>query len=416
LKGSELTIVIYCICLNLELTCSILNYELILDGTIGVNRKIPYSSFGRETSISLNGYPTTMIKQDSQVYLTHPSHSRIQLKHALCHSFSRSSIHPSPIQHPKCVRFKRNLIQFPLKKLYSSIQTTTKALRSILRFNHYACRYKTSNLKLGMPKTKHRLGALDSGATHIYLPDDFVGTDHQATSNGMVVACANDATMQAKSTDKLDLPRLPPPARECHKFSEITMPLVSVGKLCDNDLYVTFSGTNVVVTDKKPTTKGNIVMEGQRKSPDGLYFVPLTTDDMLSTTHSPPRVCNVSIVSTPRMIKSPVSQPRVIKSTPDCKVTAVTPSNVCNVSPVISSGIAASVYEVQTVSALINFYHMTLCSPNINEWIKFINKNWFRSFPGLTATRVRKHYTKKEQTTLGNQKWLAKISEQQPQF
>jgi hypothetical protein len=43
----------------------------------GYNPKIPYSSFGRETSISLNGYPTTMIKQDSRVYLTHPSHSQI---------------------------------------------------------------------------------------------------------------------------------------------------------------------------------------------------------------------------------------------------------------------------------------------------------------------------------------------------
>jgi hypothetical protein len=195
------------------------------------------------------------------------------------------------------------------------------------------------------------------------------------------------------------------------------MPLVSVGKLCDNDLYVTFSSTNVVVTDKKPITNGNIVMEGQRKSRNGLYFVPLTTDDKPSMTHSPPRVCNVSIVSTPKVIKSPpVPQPRAIKSTPDCKVTSVTPSNICNVSPVISSGIAISAYEVQTVSALINFYHMTLCSPNIYEWIECINKNWFRSFPGLTATRVRKHCTKKEQTTLGNQKWLAKISVQQPQF
>jgi hypothetical protein len=36
--------------------------------------------FGRATSISLNGYPTTMIKQDSRVphvYLTPSSHSRI---------------------------------------------------------------------------------------------------------------------------------------------------------------------------------------------------------------------------------------------------------------------------------------------------------------------------------------------------
>jgi hypothetical protein len=48
------------------------------------SRKILYSSFGRATSISFNGYPTTMIKQDSQVphphYSTHPSHSRIRLK------------------------------------------------------------------------------------------------------------------------------------------------------------------------------------------------------------------------------------------------------------------------------------------------------------------------------------------------
>jgi hypothetical protein len=53
-----------------------------LDGTkqLPGYRKIPYSSFGRETSISINGYPTTMIKQDSRVYLTHPSHSRIRLK------------------------------------------------------------------------------------------------------------------------------------------------------------------------------------------------------------------------------------------------------------------------------------------------------------------------------------------------
>jgi hypothetical protein len=51
---------------------------------------------------------------------------------------------------------------------------------------------------------------------------------------------------------------------------------------------------------------------------------------------------------------------------------------------------------------------MTLCLPNTNEWIECINKNWFRSFPGFTATRVRKHCTKKEETTLGNQKMVSK--------
>ncbi|MGK3736838.1 MAG: hypothetical protein ACI90V_003681 [Bacillariaceae sp.] len=37
---------------------------------------------------------------------------------------------------------------------------------------------------------------------------------------------------------------------------------------------------------------------------------------------------------------------------------------------------AASAYEVQTVAALINFFHMSLGSPSIPEWINSINKNW----------------------------------------
>jgi hypothetical protein len=35
---------------------------------------------------------------------------------------------------------------------------------------------------------------------------------------------------------------------------------------------------------------------------------------------------------------------------------------------------AASAYEVQTVAALINFFHMSLGSPSIPEWINSINR------------------------------------------
>lgn len=377
----------------------------------------------------------------------------------LCHSPSRPNPNPSPVlqpKQPKQVRFRSNLIQFPLKQLYAVITTATKSLRSILKVYPHNCALKSTMTKI--PTAKHQRGALDSGATATYLPDDFMGTDHQVVTNGMIVACANDATMQATSTDKLDLPLLPAPARECHKFREITVPLVSVGKLCDNDLYVTFSSTDVVVTNEKPVITGNIVMTGQRISPNGLYYVPLATDvddDKVSTNQvcnvfnvqsvSPPRVleqkCNASpitpiviAVPPPRVVEQqyndPVFTPTVIKSLvctvssiPLPKCPAITPTPrmiippICTVpsvapkvieSTITTSGYAASAYEVQTVSALINFYHMSLCSPNINEWIECINKNWFRSFPGLTAARVRKHCTKKQQTTLGNQKMISK--------
>jgi hypothetical protein len=233
----------------------------------------------------------------------------------LWHSPSRPNPNPSSALQPKQVRFRSNLIQFPLKQLYAVITTATKNFRSILKVYPHNCALKSTMTKIPTSSSKHHRGALDSGATATYLPDDFMDTDHQVVTNGMIVACANDATMQATSIDKLDLPLLPAPARECHKFREIIVPLVSVGKLCDNDLYVTFSSTDAVVTNEKPVITGNIVMIGQRISPNGLYYVPLSTDvddDKVSTN----QVCNVFNVQS-------VSPPRVLEQ--KCNTSPITP-------------------------------------------------------------------------------------------
>ena len=210
-------------------------------------------------------------------------------------------------------------------------------------------------------------GAIDSGATDHFLPTAYRGDNHQVTSNGMKVKCANNSIMTATSTDVLSLEKLPPLARGCHKFDDVTTPLVSVGKLCDNDLFVLFSRNKVTVTDSQPTLVGQTVMEGQRQN--GLYSVPIHDTD----THTLPRVnCTNPIGDTAGMAT------------------------------------AASAYEVQTVAALVNFFHMSLGSPSILEWINCINKNWFKSWPGLSADRVRSYCNKKEQTTLGNQKMIKK--------
>jgi hypothetical protein len=92
-------------------------------------------------------------------------------------------------------------------------------------------------------------GAIDSGATDHFLPTSYRGDNHQDTSNGMQVKCANDSIMTATSTDVLSLSQLPPLARGCHKFDDVTTPLISVGKLCDNNLFVLFSQNDVTITD-----------------------------------------------------------------------------------------------------------------------------------------------------------------------
>jgi hypothetical protein len=73
-----------------------------------------------------------------------------------------------------------------------------------------------------------------------------------------------------------------------------------------------------------------------------------------------------------------------------------------------SLAMTAKSYEVKTVDALINYYHMTLGSPTINEWINCINKFWIKPWYGLTADRVRKYCTKKEQTAFGNHRMISK--------
>ena len=216
----------------------------------------------------------------------------------------------------------------------------------------------------------HSSGALDSGATDHFLPTAYRGDDHRPTSNGMQVKCANDAIMTASATDSLSLSNLPIQARGCHKFDDVSTPLISVGKLCDNDLFVLFTRDKVLVTDRS----GETVMEGHRT--DGLYHVPIHDGVAETTKYALPRVpCN---------------------------------SNPVPIGGTAGMATAASAYEVQTVAALINFFHMSLGSPSIPEWINCINKNWFKSWPGLNADRVRKHCDKKEQTTLGNQKMIKK--------
>ena len=77
--------------------------------------------------------------------------------------------------------------------------------------------------------------------------------------------------MRAVATDKLGLKVLPDRARACRKFSDITLPLVSVPQLCDSNMYVLFTKTSVTGTN----ATGDTVLEGHRDPSRNLYMVPL---------------------------------------------------------------------------------------------------------------------------------------------
>ena len=100
-----------------------------------------------------------------------------------------------------------------------------------------------------MPSTGPSKAALDSGATDHFLPTSYQGPAHRPVDNGIVVNCANDTTMISHATDTLAIDTLPARAQGCHKFHEITIPLLSVKKFCAADLSVLFKGDQVTVYD-----------------------------------------------------------------------------------------------------------------------------------------------------------------------
>ena len=98
-------------------------------------------------------------------------------------------------------------------------------------------------------------GALDSGTTDHSVPTHYHGTNHQDTTNGVTVGCADGSTMQATATDCLDLSNLPREARTCHKFNKVHLPLVSVPKLCAHGCTVHFGPATMHVTKNEQVIK-----------------------------------------------------------------------------------------------------------------------------------------------------------------
>ena len=50
-----------------------------------------------------------------------------------------------------------------------------------------------------------------------------------------------------------------------------------------------------------------------------------------------------------------------------------------------------SIFECDTTSQLIKFYHATMVHPVISTWCKAIDSGYFRGWPGLTSNKVPCH-------------------------
>ena len=116
-------------------------------------------------------------------------------------------------------------------------------------------------------------GAVDSGATGHFLPMTYQCINHKTTVPGeeILVQCANDTTMASAATNRPNLQNLPVAAAECHKFKNMSTPLLSVKTFCENNLDVLFKQYTVTVTN----ADGKTVLKGTLYPATDLYMVPL---------------------------------------------------------------------------------------------------------------------------------------------
>ena len=234
------------------------------------------------------------------------------------------------------------------------------------------------------------MAAVDSAASGNYFPATYRGEAHDSETTSIPVGTANDEVMRSVATDRFPLAGVPAGARRCYKFRQVSLPLVSVGKLCVHGMKVHFDEHHVKVYNQA----NKLLLVGHRDPLRNLYMIPI--EDSQEKENAPePRVGpkKQSSVNSMRIIAPGIPRSLSVTKSPD-------PSELVQT--------AASAYEIRNVPALISYLHATAGWIPKETLLDGINNNFYRSWPGLTAPRVQRHLKKQEITVFGHQKLVRK--------
>ena len=213
----------------------------------------------------------------------------------------------------------------------------------------------TNNINNDSPP-EPTVAVIDSGASDHYFPASYVGELPQSVTTPHSVGTANGTVMESVSTDRFPLPGIKAAARNCKKFVEVTLPLISVGRLCVHGYNVAFDAAHVYVFTKT----GNLITRGRRDPLRNLYMIPI------------PHKAQGVVAKINRQ----------------------------------SEHLAANAYKIRAVPALISYLHGCAGYIPKETWIARIDMGFYATWPGLTSARVRKYLQKSEVTTMGHQKLI----------
>jgi hypothetical protein len=122
---------------------------------------------------------------------------------------------------------------------------------------------------------------LDSGYTAHLLLANVKFSNKKSTSTPLAVRLPNGDTITSTHTATLNMPSLPHAARNAHILPGLSQhSLIFVGQMCDSGCSVTFTASNVTVTNGEST-----ILIGLRDKESSLWRVPLEPATPLNFGH-----------------------------------------------------------------------------------------------------------------------------------
>jgi hypothetical protein len=187
---------------------------------------------------------------------------------------------------------------------------------------------------------------LDSGCTAHFLLENAKCSDKQSTTTPLNVRLPNGDTITPTHTATLNMTSLPQAARRAHILPGLAQhSLLSVGQIYDSGCSVTFTASNVTVTN------GGSILTGKRDKQSNLWSVPLNP---------------------------------------------TTPLNGGQ------KHAARNVYEQKSIQDTITYLHACCFSPITDTWLKSIQNGHFTTWPSVTVENVRKYLGKSDATAKGH--------------
>ena len=189
--------------------------------------------------------------------------------------------------------------------------------------------------------------AVDSVASDDFGCQSTPGTNRRCTDDGVTMVSATKDVKTSLATDKFNLP-LPTDSLKFHVCDDrdIQRPLLSVGKACNVGCKVLFDQDRCLFCKD-----GKVLLQGHRDKHVRLHLLLHATKQQNVNTNK-----------------------------------------------------ALSTCQDQTVPQLMQFLHACADFPPKTAWTQAINQGCCATWPGLTASRVRKYLPESEETELGHMK------------